>query len=115
MAGVHLSGPGLRAPVTSAEHVMALLGAGNLRRAVGATHCNAHSSRSHAILTLYVESRAGLHSAAEVVKKKRPCAAAQRHHSRKTLHRRSQLQIPSRSPSSIPTTTTTTTITGGPL
>jgi len=45
---------------------MKLLEAGNAMRAVGITHCNEHSSRSHAILTLYVESRAGLHSAAEV-------------------------------------------------
>jgi hypothetical protein len=46
---------------------MKLLEAGNAMRAVGNTHCNEHSSRSHAILTLYVESRAGLHSAAEVL------------------------------------------------
>ena len=32
---------------------------GNALRATGATNCNEHSSRSHAVLTLYVESRQG--------------------------------------------------------
>lgn len=56
--GVHLSGPSnLRAPVTSSESVLRLIAAGNRLRSVGATNCNEHSSRSHAVLTLYVESR----------------------------------------------------------
>ena len=66
VAGVHLSGPRLRAPVTSAANVLRLIAAGNQARAVGATNCNEHSSRSHAILTLYVESRTGFDSASEV-------------------------------------------------
>jgi hypothetical protein len=66
VAGVHLSGPGLRAPVTSAESVLRLVEQGNQCRAVGVTNCNEHSSRSHAILTLYVESRTGTETSAEV-------------------------------------------------
>jgi chromosome segregation ATPase len=66
VAGVHLSGPNLRAPVTSAENVLRIIAAGNEARAVGVTNCNEHSSRSHAILTLYVESRASCENDAEV-------------------------------------------------
>ena len=66
IAGVHLSGRGLRAPVTSASSVIKLIAAGNQARAVGATNCNQHSSRSHSIVTLYVESRIGFDSDSEV-------------------------------------------------
>jgi len=66
VAGVHLSGPGLRAPVTNPENVMRLIASGNRLRAVAATNCNEHSSRSHAILTLHIESRSGEESSSEV-------------------------------------------------
>ena len=55
--GVFLSGPGLRRPVTSAEEVLRLVARGDSTRATGATDCNEHSSRSHAILSLHVESQ----------------------------------------------------------
>ena len=57
--GVILTGPNLRFPVTSAAEVYRLVAAGNRSRAVGATNCNEHSSRSHSILTFYIESRTG--------------------------------------------------------
>jgi len=37
--------------------VLRLVERGNSLRATASTNCNEHSSRSHAILTLYVESR----------------------------------------------------------
>ena len=57
--GVILTGPNLRFPVTSAAEVYRLVAAGNRARAVGATNCNEHSSRSHSVLTFYIESRTG--------------------------------------------------------
>ena len=44
--------------VTSPEQVFSLLAEGESRRQVGATHMNAHSSRSHVIVRLWIESRA---------------------------------------------------------
>ncbi len=49
--------PGLRVPVTSAAAALALVRRGHKARATGATRCNTHSSRSHAILTFWVETR----------------------------------------------------------
>ena len=45
---------------------MNIIAAGNESRAVGSTNCNEHSSRSHSILTLYVESRNSSGDDAEV-------------------------------------------------
>eukprot|EP00937_MAST-01D_sp_MAST-1D-sp2_P000913 g913.t1 len=60
--GVHLTGPrNLRVPVTAAEEVLALLRLGTRNRAVGSTNLNEHSSRSHSILTIQIESREGEH------------------------------------------------------
>ena len=56
-AGVFLAGPNIRIPVTSASEAFSLINRGNKFRAVGSTQCNDSSSRSHAILTLHVESR----------------------------------------------------------
>ena len=56
-AGVFLAGPNLRIPVTTAQEAFQLIAKGNRARAVGSTQCNDVSSRSHAILTLHVESR----------------------------------------------------------
>jgi hypothetical protein len=56
-AGVFLAGPSLRIPVTTAQEAFQLIAKGNKVRAVGSTQCNDVSSRSHAILTLHVESR----------------------------------------------------------
>lgn len=56
-AGVFLAGPNLRVPVTSAQEAFQLIAKGNKLRAVGSTQCNDVSSRSHAILTIHVESR----------------------------------------------------------
>lgn len=56
-AGVFLAGPNLRIPVTTAQEAFQLISRGNKSRAVGATQCNDVSSRSHAILTVHVESR----------------------------------------------------------
>jgi hypothetical protein len=54
--GVYLTGsPTLKTPVTSANRALTLVYEGNRRRAQGCTNLNAHSSRSHAILTLHVE------------------------------------------------------------
>lgn len=58
-AGVFLAGPNLRIPVTSAQEAFQLIAKGNKLRAIGSTNCNDVSSRSHAILTLHVESRVG--------------------------------------------------------
>ncbi|CAM9890820.1 unnamed protein product, partial [Hapterophycus canaliculatus] len=58
-AGVFLSGPGLRRTVTSAEEALRLVSKGDAVRAIGATDCNEHSSRSHAILSFHVESQRG--------------------------------------------------------
>lgn len=44
--------------VTSPEEVFALLEEGEARRQVGATSLNQHSSRSHVLLRLWIESRA---------------------------------------------------------
>ncbi|GAX21154.1 centromeric protein E [Fistulifera solaris] len=44
--------------VTSPEEVFALLEEGEARRQVGATSMNQHSSRSHVLLRLWIESRA---------------------------------------------------------
>ena len=56
--GVHLRGPGnLRIPVISHIQAMTLVKRGLKMRAVGATNLNEHSSRSHSILTLHIESR----------------------------------------------------------
>ena len=62
-AGVFLAGPCLRIPVTTAQEAFQLIAKGNRSRAVGSTQCNDVSSRSHAILTLHVESRVS-HAAA---------------------------------------------------
>ena len=56
-AGVFLAGPNLRIPVTTAQEAFQLIARGNRSRATGSTQCNDVSSRSHAILTLHVESR----------------------------------------------------------
>ena len=56
--GVFLAGPNLRIPITSAKEAFQLINRGNKFRAIGSTNCNEQSSRSHAILTLHVESRA---------------------------------------------------------
>ena len=56
-AGVFLAGPNIRIPVTTAHEAFQLVAKGNKTRAVGCTNCNDFSSRSHAILTLHVESR----------------------------------------------------------
>jgi hypothetical protein len=56
-AGVFLAGPNLRIPVTTAQEAFQLIAKGNKHRAVGSTQCNDQSSRSHAVLTLHVESR----------------------------------------------------------
>ena len=56
--GVYLTGSRtLRTPVTCAEEVMSLIKFGQRARAVGCTNLNEHSSRSHSILTLDVESK----------------------------------------------------------
>jgi hypothetical protein len=55
-AGVFLAGHNLRIPVTSSEEALQLIHKGNRLRHVGATQCNDVSSRSHAILTVHVES-----------------------------------------------------------
>ena len=56
-AGVFLAGPSLRIPVITAQEAFQLIAKGNKIRAIGSTQCNDVSSRSHAILTLHVESR----------------------------------------------------------
>jgi hypothetical protein len=58
-AGVFLAGHNLRIPVTTAQEAFRLIARGNKSRATGSTQCNDVSSRSHAILTLHVESRIG--------------------------------------------------------
>lgn len=58
-AGVFLAGHNLRIPVTTAQEAFRLIARGNRSRATGSTQCNDVSSRSHAILTLHVESRLG--------------------------------------------------------
>ena len=62
--GVFLQGPGVHVAVTSKEDAAALVALGDRARAAGVTNCNEHSSRSHAILTFHIESRA-------------PCATAE--------------------------------------
>jgi hypothetical protein len=60
--GVHLTGSKtLRMPVRSAEQAMRLVDAGNKARATAATNLNEHSSRSHSILTIHVESQRKVH------------------------------------------------------
>jgi centromeric protein E len=44
--------------VTSPEQVFAVLAQGEARRQVGATHANAHSSRSHVMVRIWIESSA---------------------------------------------------------
>lgn len=56
-AGIFLAGPNLRLPVTKAQEAFQLINRGNKVRATAATKCNDFSSRSHAILTLHVESK----------------------------------------------------------
>jgi ankyrin repeat protein/chromosome segregation ATPase len=56
-AGIFLAGPNLRLPVTTAQEAFSLINKGNKVRATAATKCNDFSSRSHAILTLHVESK----------------------------------------------------------
>lgn len=56
-AGVFLSGHNLRQTITSAQEAFVLISKGNKLRATGYTNCNDLSSRSHAILTIHVESR----------------------------------------------------------
>ena len=56
-AGVFLAGAHLRIPVITAQEAFQLINKGNKNRATGSTQCNDYSSRSHAILTLHVESR----------------------------------------------------------
>jgi hypothetical protein len=56
-AGIFLAGPNLRLPVTTAHEAFQLINKGNKVRATAATKCNDFSSRSHAILTLHVESK----------------------------------------------------------
>lgn len=57
-AGVFLSGPSnLRLAVRSEAEVRALVSFGDRARATSATLCNDHSSRSHAVLTLHIQSR----------------------------------------------------------
>lgn len=45
-----------RVPVTCTAEVMQALGVGEARRATESTALNAHSSRSHEILTILVEA-----------------------------------------------------------
>jgi len=56
-AGVFLSGHNLRIPITSAQEAFVLISKGNKLRATSYTNCNDLSSRSHAVLTIHVESR----------------------------------------------------------
>eukprot|EP01035_Chromulina_nebulosa_P018771 gene18771-24538_t len=56
-AGTFLAGSYLRIPVTSAKEAFQIIAKGNKYRAVGVTQCNDESSRSHAVLTIHVESR----------------------------------------------------------
>jgi centromeric protein E len=42
--------------VTSPEQVFAILAQGEARRQVGATHANLHSSRSHVMVRIWIES-----------------------------------------------------------
>jgi len=56
-AGIFLAGAHLRIPVITAQEAFQLINKGNKHRATGSTQCNDFSSRSHAILTLHVESR----------------------------------------------------------
>lgn len=46
-------------PISSFEHMIELVRAGNQRRKMAKTNANAFSSRSHAILQLYVKSKQG--------------------------------------------------------
>eukprot|EP00605_Chrysophyceae_sp_TOSAG23-4_P002219 GSChrysophyteH1.ASY1.ANO1.2462.1 assembled CDS len=55
--GTTLSPTYLRIPVITAQEAFQLINKGNKNRATGSTQCNDFSSRSHAILTLHVESR----------------------------------------------------------
>mmetsp|Transcript_30343 Transcript_30343/g.96827 ORF Transcript_30343/g.96827 Transcript_30343/m.96827 type:complete len:457 (+) Transcript_30343:291-1661(+) len=54
--GVRLVGA-VESDVGSPEEVLEYIALGNRNRVVGSTHMNEHSSRSHAILTLYLSSR----------------------------------------------------------
>eukprot|EP01034_Spumella_vulgaris_P022337 gene22337-28457_t len=55
--GVFLAGPNLKMVVRTAEEAIQLVAIGNQFRAVAPIQCNDLSSRSHSILTFYVESR----------------------------------------------------------
>ena len=55
--GVFLAGPNLRVPVTNQKEAYEMYRLADKHRSIGATQCNDMSSRSHAILTLHVESR----------------------------------------------------------
>lgn len=55
--GVFLAGPNLRVPVTNQKEAYDMYRLADKYRSIGATQCNDMSSRSHAILTLHVESR----------------------------------------------------------
>ena len=57
-------GHNLRIPVTTAQEAFKLIARGNKSRATGSTQCNDVSSRSHAILTVHVESRVSASSPA---------------------------------------------------
>ena len=63
--GVFLQGPGVHVAVTSKEDAAELIALGDRARAAGVTNCNEHSSRSHAILTFHIESRALDHATTE--------------------------------------------------
>ena len=66
---VYLDGPpSLSATVTSATAALALVRQGLAARATGATKCNARSSRSHAILSLWIETRGAGAGAGAVVR-----------------------------------------------
>lgn len=56
--GVFLTGPSnLKVAVTSEQEVQELISLGDKARAYALTRCNDHSSRSHCILTLHVQSQ----------------------------------------------------------
>ncbi|KAH8059414.1 hypothetical protein JL722_5443 [Aureococcus anophagefferens] len=57
-SGIFLGGPpNLKVPVKSERDVRDLVAFGDRQRQYASTNCNEHSSRSHCVLTLHVESR----------------------------------------------------------